>query len=274
MSDEQSESRPLPILAPVEAQPEPAEADEFYRRRIETIRQRLEAVCDLPGLDRFRETHELPQAFFGHFNAFLRAYDELIDFALRYTDDDKRIQCKKGCCNCCIDLVRGMTTPEIVNIYHHVRCWPDVRQLFEYHRESAFRFMGILGAKLEPGEPPPPGRDPRIAEAHVEYNRLNRPCGFLDTQTGCCRIYPVRPVACRYFFSLDPPETCAPTHEKYLERRTRTVHLPEEIHALLREIDHRFGFRPMNYLSGAFCEFAAEVMRTKPIRVARSASCE
>ena len=77
----------------------------------------------------------------------------------------------------------------------------------------------------------------------------------------------MRPVACRYFFSLDPPETCSPLHVLYLNRKTRTVHLPEEIHALIREIDHKFGFRPLNYLSGAFCQFAAEVMRIRPVKV-------
>ena len=101
----------------------------------------------------------------------------------------------------------------------------------------------------------------------MRYNTLRRPCGFLDPQAGTCRIYAVRPLACRYFFSLDPPETCTPTHERYFQRRIRTVHLPEEIHALLREIERRLGFRPLNYLSGAFCEFTAATMRLQPIRV-------
>ena len=148
-----------------------------------------------------------------------------------------------------------------------MRLWPDCKQLFEYHRDSAEQFSYILLENVKPGEPPPDGRDPRILEAHAKYNRLERPCGFLDQETGCCRIYPVRPVACRYFFSRDPPETCTPSHEKYFARNTRTVHLPEEIHALLREIDHAFGFRPLNYLPGAFCQFTAQTMRIQPIKV-------
>jgi Fe-S-cluster containining protein len=250
-----------------EPKPEPAAQERFYQEQVAEMVRHLEAVRDLPGLGELRETHELPQAFFDHFNAFLAAYDRLIDFALECTGDDQKIYCKKGCANCCIDLVRGITTPEIVNIYHHVRLWPDCKQLFEYHRDSAEQFSYILLENVKPGEPPPDARDPRILEAHAKFNLLKRPCGFLDQQTGCCRIYPVRPVACRYFFSLDPPEMCTPSHEKYFERNTRTVHLPEEIHALLREIDHAFGFRPLNYLSGAFCQFAAETMRIKPIKV-------
>lgn len=254
-------------MEPIAARPEAAENEPFYREQITEMTRQLEIVRDLPGLDRFRETRSLPAAFFEHFNAALACYDRLIDFAMQFDGSDKTIQCKKGCANCCIDLVRGITTPEIINIYHHVRSWPDVKQIFEYHRDSAEMFMNILEHMTQPGEAPPDGRDPRIAEAHVRFNSMNRPCGFLDQETGCCRIYPVRPVACRYFFSLDPPETCSPLHVLYLNRRTRTVHLPEEIHALLREIDHKFGFRPLNYLSGAFCQFAAEVMRIKPVTV-------
>ena len=255
------------MIEPPEPQPEPAAQQDFYQEQITEMTGHLEAARDLPGLDKLKETHALPRAFFEHFNAFLAAYDRLIDFTLEFSGDDQKIYCKKGCANCCIDLVRGLTTPEIVNIYHHVRLWPDCKQLFEYHRDSAEQFSYILLHKAESGEAPPTGRDPRVAGAHMEFNLLKRPCGFLDQETGCCRIYPVRPIACRYFFSFDPPETCTPSHEKYFQRQTRTVHLPEEIHALLREVDHAFGFRPLNYLSGAFCEFTAQVMRIKPITV-------
>ncbi len=255
------------MFEPPQVQSEPAESQPWYLELVERIVGALERVRNLPMLSEFARSKTLPAAFFEHFNAALALYDELIDKALASDERGGQVKCGKGCSNCCIDLVRGMTTPEVINIYHHVRGWPDVRAIFEYHRESAEIFMNLLAQKLQPGEPPPTGRDPRVAEAHVDFNRLNRPCGFLDTQTGCCRIYPVRPLACRYFFSLDPPETCSPLHVLYLRRRTRTVHLPERVHALIREIDHKFGFRPLNFLSGAFCQFAAEVMRTQPIRV-------
>lgn len=252
---------------PIDPAPEPAACDARYQQVVAEMVAALEAVRDLPGLEHLHERRALPSAFFERFNEFLRLYDELIDLALAASGDTQRIQCKKGCANCCIDLVRGITAPEIINIYHHVRGWDDVRELFEYHRESALRFMGILAAKLQSGETPPSGADPRVAEAHIAYNRLNRPCGFLDQENGCCRIYPVRPIACRYFFSLDPPETCTPLHVKYLNRRVRTVHLPDRIHELLTEINKRFGFRPLNYLPGAFCQMGAEIMHTRPITI-------
>ncbi|MBU0617995.1 MAG: YkgJ family cysteine cluster protein [Planctomycetes bacterium] len=255
------------MIQPPAPKPEPAEQETSYKEPVAEMVRHLETVRDLPGLGQFRETRALRRAFFEHFNAFLACYDRLIDFALEFSSDDRKIHCKKGCANCCIDLVRGLSTPEIVNIYHHVRPWPDAKQLFEYHRDSAEQFSYILLNMVPPGEEPPGGQDPRIVAAHMEYNLLKRPCGFLDQETGCCRIYPVRPLACRYFFSLDAPEMCTPTHEKYFRRNTRNVHLPEQIHALLREIDHAFGFRPLNYLSGAFCQFTAQTMRIKLITV-------
>lgn len=252
----------LPVVPEDMAAREP-----FYVACVADIRRSLEIVRDLPELPHFRRTGKLSQAFFEHFQAALDTYDRLIDGVLGFDPLGRDVKCSKGCSNCCIDLVRGMSTPEIINIYHHVRAWPDAKQLFEYHRESAFSFMQILASKAQQGEPMPTARDPRVEEAHMEYNLQRRPCGFLDTQTGCCRIYRQRPLACRYIHSLDPAETCTPTHENYFSRRIRGVHLPEELHALMREIDNRFGFRPLNYLSGAFCEFAAEVMKIKPINV-------
>ncbi|MGD8453076.1 MAG: YkgJ family cysteine cluster protein [Phycisphaerae bacterium] len=244
----------------VEAQPQFVEI-------VSRIRGHLEAVRDLPGLGQFKETHRLPAAFFTEFNAALAEVDVLIDFVLDFTGTTGLIQCRKGCANCCIDLVRGINTPETINIYHHVRSWPDVKQIFEYLRDSAEQFMEILESKLRPGEFEFGGSDERVLESHREYNRLNRRCGFLDAETGCCRIYPVRPIACRYFFSLDPPEMCTPTHEKYFSRNTRTVHLPPEVHEVILEIGQRLGFRPLNYLAGAFCGFASEIMHARPVQV-------
>ncbi len=245
---------------PVESQPE-------FLAEVARMTGRLEATCTLEGLDRLAEAGTLPAEFFEHFNAALECYDRLIDFVLDFSGAAQRVCCRKGCSNCCVDLVRGVTTPEIVNIYHHVRGWPDARQLFEYHRASAEIFMDILQGMLAPGETEFGGRDPRVEQAQIEYNRRLRPCGFLDQDTGCCRIYPVRPLACRYFFSLDPPETCTPAHPKYLHRDTVTVHLPTEIHALILTLARRLGFRPLDYLAGAFCGFAAEVMHARPIKV-------
>lgn len=262
-----SDPLPLPQLTPPpDTTPHPAQSDPFFLDQIDAMKRHLQNARDLPGLERLRETAELPAAFFEHFDAALACFDRIIDFVLRFDGTQSKVQCSKGCCNCCIDLVRGVTTPEIVNIYNHVRNWPDVRQIFEYHRESAELFMGILASKLEPDEQSFGGRDQRVAQAHVEYNLLNRPCGFLDTESGQCRIYPVRPIACRYFFSLDPPEYCTPGHEKYLSRDTRTIHLPDEVNKLLIELARRFDFKTLSYLSGAFCSFASDVMRTRPIK--------
>lgn len=247
--------------------PHPAQNEPFFVEQIAEMTRRLTAARDLPGLEQFAQNRSLPAAYFEHLNAALACFDRIIDFILAYDGTDKQVKCSKGCCNCCIDLVRGISAPEIANIYHHVRAWPDARRLFEYFRTSAGMFMEILASKMKPGDKPITGDDPRVEEAHREYNLKNRPCGFLDQESGCCRIYPVRPIACRYFFSLDPPENCTPLSPRYFNRDTRTVHLPPEVHGLLLEIGARLGFRPLNYLSGAFCGFAAEVMQTRPIQV-------
>lgn len=235
--------------------------------QIEEMARHLQAAGEAPALERLRESATLPAAFLRHFNAALACYDRIITLALRFDGSDRKVLCQRGCSNCCIDLVRGVTVPEIVNIYHHVRSWPDVDDLFERHRQSAEIFTRILSSLVDPVQRSAlTGDDPRIALAHIDYNRRNRPCGFLDQEAGSCRIYPVRPAACRYFFSFDPPETCSPLHSRYLDRCIRTIPLSEETHALLRRIEMQLGIRLVNFLSGAFCQFAADVMGTRPIR--------
>lgn len=237
-----------------------------FTEQVAEMRRHLEAARDAPDLERLRESAALPAAFFSRFNAALACYDRTIGVALAHDGADAKVHCKRECSNCCIDLVRGITTPEIVNIYHHVRSWPDVKELFESHRSSAEIFTRILISKVEPGAREGlAGDDPRIALAHIEYNLLNRSCAFLDRETGNCRIYAVRPVACRYFFSFDPPETCSPRHDRYLDRRIRTIPLSDEAHTLLCQIEGRLGFRLVNFLSGAFCQFTADVIGTRPI---------
>lgn len=251
---------------PVHEAPHPAQSAPYFVQQIEIMARELAAARDLEGLDELSATLSLPRAFFTHFNAALACFDRIIDFVLGFDGTDRRVQCSQGCCNCCVDLVRGVTAPEVVNIYHHVRGWPDAKRLFTYHRESAELFMALLAGRVSADEAAPAGDDPRVEAAHREYNGRNRPCGFLDRETGCCRIYPVRPIACRFFFSLDPPGDCTPLSPRYLRRDTRTVHLPPEIHGLLVELGQRLGFRNVNYLSGAFVQFASEVVRAQPIR--------
>jgi Fe-S-cluster containining protein len=240
----------------------------FYKEQAAELLAHLKAARDVTGLENLRTSGTIPAAFFEGFNAALACHDRLIEFALTGDGSRDRIFCRKGCSNCCIDLVRGISGGEILNIYRFVRPWRDVEQVFEHHRESANLFTRILASKIRPGETRAPrGDDQRIAHAHVEYNRLNRPCGFLNQEDGTCRIYPVRPIACRFFFSLDDPETCSPLHDKYLRREIRTVPLPEEAHSLLAEIQDRLGLRLVNFLSGAFCQFAADVMNARPLKL-------
>ena len=63
--------KPLPIA------PNPAQSDPFFIEQIETMHAHLQTVYDLPGLDTFRETAELPEAFFEHLNAALACFDRI-----------------------------------------------------------------------------------------------------------------------------------------------------------------------------------------------------
>jgi Fe-S-cluster containining protein len=156
---------------------------------------------------------------------------------------------------------------EALAIYHHVHPWSDVDAVYRRSAENAAVFQRLLIEQLKADPRPLAGGDPRILAAHLAYNRLERPCPFLDLETGACRIYPVRPLVCRFFFSLSPAPMCSPAHAGYLDRDTRCIDPHNAIKARIDEIDRRLGLRVLNFLAGAFARVVADVLEGRPIRL-------
>ena len=101
----------------------------------------------------------------------------------------------------------------------------------------------------------------------MHYNRLQRPCAFLDAAHCICRIYPVRPMVCRFFFNLSPAEWYVPNHVASLERQT---HCLDPYHVVKKRLDasnHRLGAPVLNFLSGAFVTIAGQVMQGRPLKL-------
>jgi len=89
--------------------------------------------------------------------------------------------CREGCSYCCHGAVFA-SSPEILRIADHVRSRPDEEQRALRERAAAVASL-VRGLDLE-----------QRAAARV-------PCPLLDTATGRCGVYPVRPVACRAYNS-------------------------------------------------------------------------
>jgi hypothetical protein len=103
------------------------------------------------------------------------------------------VACRAGCGDCC-HVVVGITAPEALTIFDHLR------------RSRSARELSLLKA--------------RTAEFREQTRGLSSsqrfspeyPCIFLDEQ-GCCSIYEVRPFACRGMNSLDATECETRLHD-------------------------------------------------------------
>jgi Fe-S-cluster containining protein len=231
-------------------------------------RESIAAKSLLEGLESFAETGALPGRVFDEFSAALECYDRFIAYILEA--EGLHATCDKGCSSCCgHELARGVTTLEAIHIYRHVRPWRDVGAVYEGCGENSVAFQRLLAEAIRADPGPLGPDDPRIVEAHLKYNRLRRPCPFLDPHAGACRIYPVRPFVCRHFFSLSPAEWCDPGHGSYLDRDTRCIEPYTRIKECIEAIDRRFGIRILNFLSGAFVTIAGDVMGARPVVTVR-----
>jgi Fe-S-cluster containining protein len=243
--------------------PAPSRADAESTAHMRTMAEHLDAILALAGLEDFRATGRLPAALFYHWEAALASFDAYVAHII--AAEGWQVSCRAGCSACCHDLARGVGTLEAVALYRHVRPWPEIGALYEACGENMVAFQRRLAAELERDPRPLEAEDPRASAAHLAYNRERRPCAFLDRDTGRCRVYPVRPLVCRSFFSLSPATFCEPDHPRYLDREARIAEPFEGIKQRVAAIDARLGVRTLNFLSGAFVSVAGATLNGRPI---------
>lgn len=241
-----------------------SQSDPTARDLMKEMASHLRAMLGMEGLDDFRNSRRLPAAFFQRYRLALVAYDHYIDHII--DAEGFAVSCRAGCSACCRhELARGVTAVEILAIYELVRPWADIGALYESAGENAVAFQRLLRAELAADARPLGADDARVQTAHFAYNRLQRPCPFLDLGAGICRIYPVRPLVCRWFYNLSPAEWCGPEHPRYQRRDAIGVDPYREINGLLAHICRRLDIETLNYLSGAFVHVAGDVLSGRPI---------
>lgn len=127
--------------------------------------------------------------------------------------------CQEGCAHCCHATVFA-STPEILRIASHLketRTETELALLRERARETSAQIAAMdLDARA----------------------RAKLPCPLLDTGTGRCSVYPVRPVACRAYHSGDVA-TC----KKAFDAGEANPVIP--INPVLFHVAHAYGFGMM-----------------------------
>lgn len=97
--------------------------------------------------------------------------------------------CQKGCCHCCyllatISFADGILLAEHIFDNEDWKKWVDI--LAKHASTCCYEGM----------------TQPNYFEKQI-------PCAFLDTENKLCKIYDIRPAACRYHYSADAPEKCS-----------------------------------------------------------------
>lgn len=261
-----ADERAPEAVAPYETLVALAQTDACARECMAEMASALRAILGLEGLERFPSDKALPAGFFERYTDALCAYDRYIAHVL--DAESLAVSCRAGCAACCAhELARGIGTLEILAIYRLVRPWPDIGAIYERAGENSVAFRRLLAAELARDPRPLGPDDPRVLSAHLAYNRLKRPCPFLDQAQGACRIYPVRPLVCRWFFNLSPAEWCDPDSPHYAGRNGLGIDPYREVKGLLAALGERLGVATVNYLSGAFVQIAGDLLEGAPIRI-------
>lgn len=108
------------------------------------------------------------------------------------------IPCKQGCDACCYDVTH-VCHFELAPLIERLRQMPNAL-LDEIETRIADWTARMKAGGLEPDSLP----DVRT------YHRLHLACPLLDLEKHECRVYAVRPVACRcYYLINDDPAVCA-----------------------------------------------------------------
>jgi Fe-S-cluster containining protein len=118
----------------------------------------------------------------------------------------RQVSCKAGCGACCRQMV-PLSLPEAYHIRDLIEHLPEPRRSAVQARFAAARQRlheaGLL-ADLEAPRPFGPGETVPHGEA---YFALGMACPFLEEES--CSIYDDRPLICREYVVVSPPENCA-----------------------------------------------------------------
>lgn len=121
------------------------------------------------------------------------------------------ITCSKGCGVCCTSYVIPLTVPEAFCLQREFQALPDRQR---DRLESALVALAgkITAAGLAEGFAKLDRNDPASLDKQRQmvggwWARERVPCPLLRDQS--CSLYPIRPVPCREFLAVSPPQLCA-----------------------------------------------------------------
>ncbi len=146
---------------------------------------------------------------------FRSACESIVRSAVKQAElAGQEVTCKPGCAACCRHMV-PISTTEAAMIRELIAEMPPERQ--QATRERFAQAVRIMeSAELVEDfnfDLPPTGPDYR--ELGLKYLSLGIECPFLVDEA--CSIYAERPLVCREYLAVSPPENCARTNDRGVE---------------------------------------------------------
>jgi Fe-S-cluster containining protein len=118
----------------------------------------------------------------------------------------KEISCRAGCGACCRQMV-PLNVFEAEALTEWLHSLPAERQAELaarfHHALSALRDAGMIDRILESERVMELGP---LDQLSIDYFHVGIPCPFLENES--CSIHPIRPLACREYLVVSPPELC------------------------------------------------------------------
>jgi len=199
-----------------------------------------------PEIAAFEGSGWLPDSFFASLAGFYAAYDAFIDHNVAASQ--LKIMCRAGCSRCCRQVVHGVYSFEVINLYRQLRTSPDYPRIHDRFLSNANDFQALL-ARAEQAAAANPGTD-AMTIALRGYAAAGKWCPLLvDNQ---CSVYENRPVPCRMYHSLTDPILCVTPIG-----HTFNIEPPEPANAIMCGVSDRLAFPFSNFLAQGLVAFAA-----------------
>ncbi|HEX4030072.1 MAG TPA: YkgJ family cysteine cluster protein [Terracidiphilus sp.] len=157
------------------------------------------------------------------------------------------ISCRAGCGACCRQLV-PLNIFEAEALTDWMRSLPEEQQSAlaqRFHRAlSALRDAGVIDKILNSEHVI---EEQPITQLAVDYFHAGVACPFLENES--CAIHPIRPLACREYLVVSPPELCQDPSVNHVTGVQLPVKLSRALHSFGQQVaqDPR-GWIPLVFL--------------------------
>lgn len=139
-----------------------------------------------------------------------------LDVPLKKILSEHKVSCSKGCNHCCNQLTTIML-PEGVLMADRVLSWSNWQKWARKFHKWCVKFTG-----------PDTTRD--------TYFESNTPCPFVNGRDGLCRVYDIRPAACRFLYAVSPRHMCSTSNTSKMILYVNLHDLEAEVWRLANDV--------------------------------------